>query len=176
MKKAGEAKKHIHLCNIYEEHLLHELESLNVRRKLNIVTKKQYKKQLTALLRGRPVEEWMDYYRKYKGACFNVIREEESDRNFRLLLFMLLMLVLFIPFGMQYTGFSVYDPNSISVNKVVSANAYLLIDGVAQSIPLDPEFYNGDYVYRIKYLQIPAGAQKIEIIDNNNIVFSKEIK
>ena len=90
--------------------------------------------------------------------------------------FVLFLLVLLAPFGLQYTGYSVSDQKMVYVDKIVSSNAYLLIDGVAQSIPFDPEFYNGQYVYKINYLQIPNSAKKIEIMDNNQIIFVKEIK
>jgi len=174
MKKVGELKKHIHMCNSYEDHLLNELEALNVRRKLNLVTKKQYKRQITALLRGRSVDDWLNYYNEYKGSCFNIIKEHKTDSMFRNVLLVLLILVLVLPIGLKYTGYGVSD-SGIYINKIVSSNAYLLIDGVAQPIPQELEFYNGEYVYKLGYLHFP-NVSKIEIVDNNQIVFSKQLK
>ncbi|MBS3163484.1 hypothetical protein J4427_02235 [Candidatus Woesearchaeota archaeon] len=176
MKKVGELKKHIYLCDSHERHLINELEALNVRKKVNLITKKQYKKQLTTLLRGRSVDDWLNYYNDYKSTCYKMIGEHNTDRSIRTVFFVLFLLVLLAPFGLQYTGYSVSDQKMVYVDKIVSSNAYLLIDGVAQSIPFDPEFYNGQYVYKINYLQIPNSAKKIEIMDNNQIIFVKEIK
>lgn len=176
MKKVGELKKHIYLCNSYEDRMLNELEALNVRRKLNLVTKKQYKKQITALLKGRSVDDWLNYYKDYKGACFKMIEEQNTDNLFRTMLFTLLLLILILPLGLNYTGFNVLAQKEINVDKIVSSNAYLLFDGVAQPIPLQTEFYNGEYVYKVKSLQVSSEVKKIEIMDNNQIVFSKELK
>ncbi|MDD5651391.1 MAG: hypothetical protein PHF86_13415 [Candidatus Nanoarchaeia archaeon] len=176
MEKVGELKKHIYLCNSHEERLLNELEALNVRRKLNLVTKKQYKKQVTSLLKGRSVEDWISYYKDYKGDCFKIIDEHKKDLQFRTFMFIALLFLLVFPFGMNFTGYVVKDDNKIIVNQIVSLNAYLSVDGIAMPIPLEPEFYNGEYVYNIKSLDKPLNAKKIEIIDNNLIVFSQELK
>lgn len=175
MKRVDDLKKQVYLCNSHEERLLSELEALNMRRRLNMVSKKQYRNQMTALLKGRSVDDWIQYYKDYKGECFKIIKEDNSDKSFRGILFVLLLLVLFAPFVVNFTGLSVYDKNSISVNKIVSSDAYLLIDGVAQPIPLDPELINGNYVYNIKSLNIPENAKEIKIMDNDQVVFSKEI-
>jgi len=176
MKKVGELKKHIYLCNSHEERLLNELEALNVRRKINLVTKKQYKKQINGLLKGRPVEDWLNYYKEYKSGCFKAINEYNSDKNFRMFLFIFLVFLLVLPFGLNYTGFSVSNPNLVLVDKVVSSNAYMLLDGVAKPIPLQTEFIDGRYVYNIKSIEIQLNTKKLEIIDNNQVVFSKDIK
>lgn len=105
-----------------------------------------------------------------------MIKEHNTDRLIRTMFFLLFLLVLFAPFGLQYTGYSVSNQKIVYVDKIVSSNAYLSVDGVAQPIPLDSEFYNGQYVYRINYLKIDNDAKKVEIIDNNQIVFEKEIK
>lgn len=173
MKKVGELKKHIYLCNSHEEHLLGELEALNMRKRLNLLTRKQYKKQLTALLRGRSVDDWLNYYKEYKGNCFKMIEEHDRDLQFRGIMFVLLLLVLVMPFGLNYTGYGVVEEKGILVDKMVSSDAYLIIDGIASPIPLTPEFSNGQYVYRIRYLDLDF-KNKLEIMDNNLIVFSLE--
>lgn len=173
MKKVGELKKHIYLCNSHEEHLLSELEALNMRKKLNLLTRKQYKKQLTALLRGRSVDDWLSYYKEYKGNCFKMIEEHDRDLQFRGIMFILLLLVLVMPFGLNYTGYGIVEEKGILIDKIVSSDAYLIIDGVANPIPLTPEFYNGQYVYKIKYLDLDF-KNKLEIMDNNLIIFSLE--
>jgi len=174
MKKVGELKKHIHLCNSYEEHMLNELEALNIRRKLNLVTKKQYKKQLSSLLRGRSVDDWLNYYTEYKGTCYNIIKEQKTDNMFRNVLLVLLLLILILPVGLKYTGYGTFE-SGVYINKIVSSNSYLLVDGVAQPIPQELEFYNGEYVYKLGYLHFPE-AIKIEIVDNNQVVFLKQLK
>jgi len=175
MKRVDDLKKQVYLCNSHEERLLSELEALNMRRRLNMISKKQYKNHVNALLKGRNVDDWIQYYKDYKGECFKVIQEDDSDKNFRGFLFVLLLLVLSVPFVMNFTGLSVYNKNSISVNQMVSSDAYLLIDGVAQPIPLQPELVNGNYVYNIKTLNIPENVKEVKIMDNDQIVFSKEI-
>src|SRR3989344_2401035 len=175
MKRVDDLKKQVYLCNSHEERLLSELEALNMRRRLNMISKKQYKNHVNALLKGRNVDDWIQYYKDYKGECFKVIQEDDSDKNLRGFLFVLLLLVLSVPFVMNFTGLSVYNKNSISVNQMVSSDAYLLIDGVAQPIPLQPELVNGNYVYNIKTLNIPENVKEVKIMDNDQIVFSKEI-
>lgn len=175
MKRVDDLKSRVYLCNSHEERLLSELEALNMRRRLNMVSKKQYRNQMTVLLKGRSVDDWIQYYKDYKGECFKIIKEESSDKNFRGVLLVLLVLALFAPFVTNFTGLSVYDKNSISVNKIVSSNAYLLIDGVAQPIPLQAELVSGNYVYNIKSLNIPSNVKEVKIMDNDQVVFSKEI-
>ena len=94
------------------------------------------------------------------------------------MLLILLLLVLILPFSFPngITGMATIDVNKIYVGEIVSINSYLIIDGVATPIPDKPVFYNGEYVYKIKSLDIPSEASYVEIMDNGKIIFSKNLK
>ncbi|MDD5133275.1 MAG: hypothetical protein PHD81_01860 [Candidatus Nanoarchaeia archaeon] len=177
MVKAGEAEKLAYLAETHEKRLVHELEKLNIKYTLGIINKETYEYTLTHLLRGRSVQDWMNYYDNYKGQCAKIIEEENHDNWFRNFMLILLVLAILIPLSLQYTGFAISSgqENAIFVGRTVSTGAYLSIDGVAQAIPGNLEFINGEYVYKINYLKVPSSAKHIEIIDNGNLVFVKNL-
>ena len=149
-----------------------------MRLKLNLITKEEYEHDLTKLLRGRSVDDWLHYYKKYKNSCFKVIDEENMDKWFRNVLLTLLILVLILPFSFPdgITGMATANTNRINVDEIVSIDSYLIIDGIATPSPGKPVFYNGEYVYKIKSLDLPDDAGYVEIMDNGKIIFSKNLK
>lgn len=177
MYKKEDLKRNAQLADIHKKRFLLELEKLNVRFKTNLISKEDYENRLNTILRGRSIEDWISYYDKYKGACVNMIREDEQDTKFRAFLGILLIIVLAFPFLTNYTGGAVTEiSNRISINKIVSPEAYLLIDGVAEPIPKPLIQKGAKMVYDIDYLELNKEVNTIQIIDDGIIVFYKELK
>ncbi len=177
MYSRKELRKRAYLAEHYKKRLVNELERLNVNYKAGYISKNEYEQKLTYLLKGRSVDDWLNYYDKYKDACVNIINEEEKDIKFRAFFLILLVMAVAFPFLTNFTGYSIYEPKIIiSVNKVVSPDSYLLIDGKAEPIPLNLTLKNGDYVYDIKKLEVDSDVKSLQIIEDNKIVFSKKLK
>ncbi len=177
MYKKRELKKLAYLAGHHKKRLVNQLEKLNISYKAGYISKEDYEQKLTILLKGRNVDDWLNYYDKYKSKCVDMIREDDKDTKFRVFMFILLAVALVFPYMTNYTGMVVNEKsNIIEINKIVSPEAYLFIDGHAEPIPKKLTIINNEYVYDIDYLELDPNVNVLQIVDKGEIVFSQRIK
>ena len=106
--------------------------------------------------------------------------KKEKKYNSWLILAIILFVgsVLFI-FGLKYTGYTIYSTNNVSmdINMVISKDAFITVNDVAQPIPLELTEINGSFYYDIKDLSFnfDNGQYNISLIDNGTIVFNETV-
>ena len=73
-----------------------------------------------------------------------------------------------------FREFPVTGQHIVSVNKIVSSNAYLEIDGISQAIPLELTKINEDWYYNITSLDLnlTAGNHTIKVIMESIYLYS----
>ncbi len=91
-----------------------------------------------------------------------------------------IILFLILIYAPNYTGFAVFDSNEVilNINKFVSPDAVLVVNGISQSIPLELTDETGILGYNIKELKLNLknGNYVVEIVDNEINVYSEEIE
>ena len=63
--KIEELNRKINLANIYKKRLVNFKEDLNYRYNQGLITSKKYDSELNKPLKGRNLDEWLNYYNNY---------------------------------------------------------------------------------------------------------------
>lgn len=104
------------------------------------------------------------------------IRKSLDINPLNLLVIVVIFLAL-IGLFFFFKGFPVTGQYIVSVNKMVSSNAYLEVDGISQAIPLELTKVGEDWYYNITYLDLnlTVGIHTLKIIDNSETVFEQNV-
>ncbi len=170
--KREELKKRIHLCDFYKKMLLNEVEKLAIKRKVGLLSDEEYRYAMNKLLKGRKLEDWINYYNGYKQKCIDLLKDHSFDRFFSTLFLGIFILLLALVYPLSYTGLITAE-KILPVEMYVSNNTFIIINGISHPIQ---EFFGEKESYYIKELRLPLNTKTVEIVDNGFVVFYKELK
>ncbi len=132
---------------------------------------------------GKDYDEALNEEKKLHRILENLGKEDKKFGILKLFFIFISVLVLFHGiyslFNLSYIGLSIYDYGNteLNINKFVSPDAVLVVNGISQAIPLQLNDDMGVLGYDIKKLKLNLefGEYLVEIKDRNNVIYRENV-